>query len=252
MSSTSSPPPPSPPTALPPKPSSRANLITVATCNLNQWSLDFTGNIQRILTSCQEAKALGASYRLGPELEVCGYGCEDHFLESDTYLHCWEALAELVTLGATDDNLLCDFGMPLLYNSVRYNCRILVVNRKIVLIRPKMAMADGGNYRESRYFAAYRPPSSNEPELFQLPHFWKEQFGQTQVPFGNVVLRGMDGTTIGCESCEELWTPQAAHIDMALGGVEIIGNGSGSHHELRKLNSRLELMVSATKKCGGL
>jgi NAD+ synthase (glutamine-hydrolysing) len=38
----------------------------------------------------------------------------------------------------------------------------------------------------------------------------------------------------------------------ALLGVEIIGNGSGSHHELRKLNQRLELIVSATRKCGGV
>jgi NAD+ synthase (glutamine-hydrolysing) len=34
--------------------------------------------------------------------------------------------------------------------------------------------------------------------------------------------------------------------------VEIIGNGSGSHHELRKLNTRLDLMINATRKCGGV
>ena len=28
---------------------------------------------------------------------------------------------------------------------------------------------------------------------------------------------------------------KSAHIGLALQGVEIIGNGSGSHHELRKL-----------------
>lgn len=32
------------------------------------------------------------SLQVGPELEVCGYGCEDHFLELDTVEHCWEAL----------------------------------------------------------------------------------------------------------------------------------------------------------------
>ena len=217
------------------KPKSRDSLITVATCNLNQWALDFAGNLQRILLSCQQARSLGASYRLGPELEICGYGCEDHFYESDTYLHCWESLAKLIEHGATDDGLLCDFGMPLLKGSVRYNCRVLVVNREIVLIRPKMAMADGGNYRESRYFVAYRPLPDGQPETFQLPLVWKQKFGQSFVPFGNVVIKGLDGTTIGCESCEELWTPQAAHIQMALAGVEVIGNGSGSHHELRKL-----------------
>ena len=57
---------------------------------------------------------------------------------------------------------------------------------------------------------------------------------------------------MGCESCEELWTPRSSHVDLALRGVEIIGNGSGSHHELRKLSTRVELMVSATRKCGGV
>jgi hypothetical protein len=32
---------------------------------------------------------------------------------------------------------------------------------------------------------------------------------------------------------------------------QIIANGSGSHHELRKLDSRLTLMKNATKRCGG-
>jgi hypothetical protein len=31
--------------------------------------------------------------QVGPELEVCGYGCEDHFFELDTVSHSWEALA---------------------------------------------------------------------------------------------------------------------------------------------------------------
>ena len=26
----------------------------------------------------------GCTYRVGPELEICGYSCEDHFLENDT------------------------------------------------------------------------------------------------------------------------------------------------------------------------
>jgi len=45
-------------------------LVTVATCALNQWALDFTGNWERIRRSIELAKAAGASYRLGPELEV--------------------------------------------------------------------------------------------------------------------------------------------------------------------------------------
>ena len=46
------------------------NRITVATCSLNQWALDFEGNLKRILESIRIAKARGAKLRVGPELEV--------------------------------------------------------------------------------------------------------------------------------------------------------------------------------------
>ena len=44
--------------------------VVVAVCTLNQWALDFDGNLNRILQSIQEAKELGALYRTGPELEI--------------------------------------------------------------------------------------------------------------------------------------------------------------------------------------
>ena len=101
-----------------------ASIAVVATCNLNQWAMDFTGNLDRIRISIAEAKAAGAGLRLGPELEIPGYGCEDHFLEEDTSLHSWEVLAQLLSDDSTD-GLLCDFGMPVMYHGVRYNCRVL-------------------------------------------------------------------------------------------------------------------------------
>lgn len=46
-------------------------LVTVVgTCSLNQWALDFEGNLKRILESIRIAKSKGAKLRIGPELEV--------------------------------------------------------------------------------------------------------------------------------------------------------------------------------------
>jgi predicted amidohydrolase len=47
-------------------------LITVATCSLNQWALDWEGNRDRILESIKVAKSRGATIRTGPELEIPG------------------------------------------------------------------------------------------------------------------------------------------------------------------------------------
>ena len=49
----------------------------------------------------------------------------------------------------------------------------------------------------------------------------------------------------------ELFAPDSPHTHLGLDGVEIISNGSGSHHQLRKLSTRLDLIKSATSKTGG-
>ena len=38
--------------------------------------------------------------------------------------------------------------------------------------------------------------------------------------------------TVASETCEELFTPAAQNIHLALAGVDIITNGSGSHHQV--------------------
>ncbi|EHK99153.1 putative glutamine-dependent NAD(+) synthetase [Glarea lozoyensis 74030] len=54
------------------------------------------------------------------------------------------------------------------------------------------------------------------------------------------------------ETCEELWTPNNPGISMGLDGVEILNNSSGSHWELRKLQTRVDLIRGATTKSGGI
>ena len=84
--------------------------------------------------------------QVGPELEIPGYGCEDHFQEMDTVEHSWECLTELISGGHTQ-GIVCDVGMPVIHRGVRYNCRVYLHEGKVLLIRPKLSMADDGNYR---------------------------------------------------------------------------------------------------------
>jgi Carbon-nitrogen hydrolase len=168
----------------------RHRVCKLATCNLNQWAMDFAGNLERVERSIQEvrscqpscvllcpssflqleahnsmtlhqrppppqAKAQGAAYRVGPELEIPGYGCEDHFLEPDTVHHSWEALGQLLGNEA-NHSILVDVGMPVIHRGVRYNCRVFILDGRVLLIRPKLHLADDGNYREGRYFTTWK------------------------------------------------------------------------------------------------
>ncbi|KAF3822364.1 hypothetical protein GH733_007738, partial [Mirounga leonina] len=222
--------------------------VTVATCALNQWALDFEGNLQRILKSIEIAKRKGARYRLGPELEICGYGCWDHYYESDTLLHSLQVLAALLDSPVTQD-IICDVGLPVMHRNVRYNCRVIFLNRRILLIRPKMALANEGNYRELRWFTPWS--RNRQTEEYFLPRMIQDVTKQETVPFGDAVLATWD-TCIGSEICEELWTPHSPHVDMGLDGVEIFTNASGSHHVLRKAHARVDLVTMATTKNGGI
>lgn len=225
-----------------------ARKVTLATCALNQWALDFEGNLQRILKSIEIAKSKGARYRLGPELEICGYGCADHYLESDTVLHSFQMLAELLASPTTED-IICDVGMPVMHKSSLYNCRVIFLNKKILLIRPKMTMANRGNYREMRWFLPWNKP--REIEEHYLPEIIQLVTGQETVPFGDAVLATKE-TCLGSEICEELWTANSPHIAMSIDGVEIFTNSSASHHVLRKSYLRTDLIKTATSKNGGI
>ena len=111
--------------------------------DLNCWAMDFPLNLHLIKESIREAKAKCCTFRTGPELEITGYGCEDHFLEHDTFVHAWDSLAQLLQTDLTD-GILCDIGMPVMHRNVAYNCRVICLNRRILGIRPKFCLANNG------------------------------------------------------------------------------------------------------------
>ncbi|XP_050237772.1 glutamine-dependent NAD(+) synthetase-like [Mercurialis annua] len=223
-------------------------ILKVATCNLTQWAMEFDNNLKNIKESIRQAKEAGAAIRLGPELEISGYGCEDHFLELDTVTHSWECLKELL-VGDWTDGILCSIGMAVINGSERYNCQVLCMDRKIIMIRPKLRLANDGNYREFRWFKAWK--QKYQLVDFQLPADVAEAISQKTAPFGYGYVQFLD-TAVAAEVCEELFSPIPPHTELALNGVEVFLNASGSHHQLRKLNLRVRALESATQTLGGV
>jgi NAD+ synthase (glutamine-hydrolysing) len=88
-------------------------------------------------------------------------------------------------------------------------------------------------------------------EEYYLPRIIQRIVNKTKTIIGDAVIACRD-TVVGCETCEELFTPAAPHSQMSLDGVEVFTNSSGSHHELRKLRTRFDLICEATRKAGGI
>jgi NAD+ synthase (glutamine-hydrolysing) len=80
--------------------------------------------------------------------------------------------------------------MPVLHAGVRYNCRIFLLNRRVLFIRPKMALAIDGNYREERWFTSWQHRSRTEPHI--LPPLIRALTGQESVPFGDACIALQD------------------------------------------------------------
>jgi len=304
------------------------SLVKVATCNLAQQALNFAENKKRILESINKARSMGCTYRLGPELEIPGYGCEDHFYELDTKTFSWICLKEIML--ETPPGIMCDVGLPVTHNGVLYNCRLFYVTNwaddfnklnkaivdaesalkkvqddiskiklnanmasgrkqaelnskyatmeayegeaakaelaavkkakaaaaaaakpKIVLIRPKMYLADDGNYREGRYFTGWSRDNIEVLDKFVLPDDIAAITGQTEVDFGVGIIEA-HGITVASETCEELFTPEAPNIMLGLEGVDIMSNGSASHFQMGKYQYRHQLISEAMSKNGGV
>ncbi|CAF1195531.1 unnamed protein product [Didymodactylos carnosus] len=220
--------------------------LCVSVCSLNQWSLDFQGNYVRILDSIRQAKLFQSQYRSGPELEICGYSCDDYFYESDTYLHSWQVLTRLL-LETTTNNIICDIGMPVIHRNLAYNCRVIILNGKILFIRPKQVLCDEGNYKERRWFSPWT--KDRQIEEYQLPRFVQEHIKQQTCPIGDAILQTND-TQIGFESADELLSPKSCHVNLYLDGCELISNSSSKHFRLRK--TLIDDINKATEKCGGV
>ena len=216
--------------------------VSIAT--LNQWSTDYDGNELRIKQAIKLAKKDGAKLVLLPELAVCGYSCQDHFLERETHELSFNVIRNL--LKDTDlNNILIVIGCPVIHNDVRYNTNFYIFNGQIVLIRPKMLLADDGNYREARWFT---PWPIDKFEVFT----YKDGLGKYQTAPIGVGIVNCHGVLIASEICEELWVPSSINSDFYLNGVDIILNGSGSHFETGKLQKRIKLITEATRRSGGV
>ena len=106
-----------------------------------------------------------------------------------------------------------------------------------------------------RYFSSWT--KQNIVEDFDLPERFQSAFGQFSCKIGDGAIKTpqyllLISFSFATELCEELFTPDACHINISLNGIEMITNGSASHHEFQKLHRRIDLIREATWKCGGI
>jgi len=132
----------------------------------------------------------------------------------DTFMHAWGSIAALLETSITE-GIICDIGMPVIHRNVSYNCRVILLNRRVIGIRPKIYLANDGNYREMRWFTPWfidpTTPGFGPLQDFTLPPNIMALNGQKTCPIGIFAISTLD-TTLAFETCEELFTPNSPHI----------------------------------------
>ena len=66
--------------------------------------------------------------------------------------------------------------------------------------------------------------------------------------FGYGYIQFLD-VSLAAETWKEFFTANAPQIDLASNGVEVFMNASGNHHQLRKLNLRIDSIRDGVGMC---
>lgn len=190
----------------------------------------------------EEAYEMGAKIIVFPELCLTGYTCGDLFMQSALLE---EASRQLLTVaGATrDKDALVMVGLPVERAGRLYNVAAALQNGEVLGMVPKANIPSYAEFYEGRHFAV----GNREPAEFS--------FQGKSIPFGTNILftcENVQGLTVGCEICEDLWVANPPGTDHALKGATMIANLSASNETIGKDEYR-ELLVksgSARLICG--
>ena len=196
---------------------------------------DTAFNLAEILKRIHEAKASGSTIALFPELSLTGYTCGDLFL-SETLLD--NTKAALSTLAdEMPEGILVAVGAPLEVSGALYNCAVLLSDNQILGAVPKTFLQSFGEAAEKRYFAS--GADLKEPLVTVGAHTFPVST--------DLLVIAPDGTTVGVEICEDLFSPLPPSSRLALSGAEIILNLAASNELVGKRAFRRDLVRMQSK-----
>ena len=195
-------------------------------------------NAKEICKGIAEACTKGAKIIVFPELCLTGYTCGDLFLQERLLEQAKEALRSVAESTEGSDALVF-VGLPLEKDGKLYNVAAVIQNGELLAFVPKKFIPSYAEFYETRHFAA----GNETPEAYY--------FDKEEVLFGTNILFEVDavnGLTVGCEICEDIWAPLSPSTLHALAGATVIVNLSASNETIGKDEYREMLVKSSSAK----
>lgn len=196
---------------------------------------DPVANRESISAKMKEAYEHGARVLVFPELCLCGYTCNDLFLQELMLTSCLEQ-AQILAEETKDRPGLVFVGLPLSFRGKLYNVAAVLGGGRILCFIPKRNIPNYAEFYEARHFT----PGPEVPVMVPV--------GDTMVPMGTDILLqavGYPELSVACEICEDVWVPDSPGIRHAMAGATIVVNLSGSNETVGKESYR-KMLVQAT------
>ena len=211
---------------------------------------DTRKNAQDICNYIEKADAQNADLIVFPEMSLTGYTCQDLFHQDTLHEGVKAALRQIVECTKAHPQITAVVGLPARVGMRMYNCAAVVSNGSVHLAA-KNYIPNYSEFYEKRWFNSARD-LPDWGEMIPPSELGLEETEHREIPLGKQMLFTLaEGTKVGVEICEDLWTPLPPSTLLALNGAEVIVNLSASNELIGKRAYRRGLVKhqSAALNC---
>ena len=207
---------------------------------------DVQKNTEDVLQKIRQADAQGCDVVVFPELALTGYTCADLFFQETLLSASVAGIARIIEESAAHPGIVAVVGVPLVIAGQMYNCGAVISGGVLRGIVPKTYLPNYSEFYERRWFS-----SSMDLPVTHMSAGELGLSGDYEIPVGRDLLFCIgDGTLLGVEICEDLWTPMPPSTLMSLNGAEVIVNLSASPETVGRRKNRQDLVQHQSSICG--
>ena len=207
---------------------------------------DTVKNTEDICAYITEADEQKCDLVVFPELALTGYTCADLFFQEKILKGAMDGLRQIAEYTEKYPDITVVVGMPVVIGGQMYNCGTVVSAGKVRGIVPKTFLPNYKEFYERRWFS-----SSEDLQQKQITARELGLRGDYTIAVGrDILFRIGDGTLMGVEICEDLWTPLPPSTLLTLNGAEIVVNLSASNETVGKREYRRNLVKHQSSICG--
>ena len=206
---------------------------------------DTVKNTEDICHYIAKADGAGCDVVVFPELALTGYTCADLFFQNTLLHESMKGLEAIMACSQKHPAVTAVVGTPAVIEGQMYNCAAVISGGVLRGLVTKTHLPNYGEFSERRWFSSSEDLQTRQVTLRDL-----RMEGEGIVPVGrDLLFKVGDGTVLGVEICEDLWTPLPPSTLLTINGAELIANLSASNEIMGKRQVRTSLVEHQSDVC---